>query len=134
MAGLHPCFGRAAYEALVEHQHIVPLLQEAVKRSNGRHTFSTLLEDFAGGRAMLWIRKNSVIVTELIRYPTGVHWLAVRIGTGHMATLKAMMATIEEYAKDKGYAGVEGVARTGWARVGKKLGYAETHRFLEKAL
>lgn len=134
MAVLLPISGKAAIEALIERQDIVELLQGAVKRSNGRHTFETLVNDLTAGRAMLWIRKNSVIVTELIRYPTGVLWLALRIGAGHMATLKAMMPGIEEYAKEKGYAGVEGVARTGWARVGKRMGYAETHRFLEKAL
>ncbi len=119
---------------LSENKKYVDLLVEAVERSNGRQTFQTLVTELVTTKATLWVRKNSLIVTQLLIYPTGAKWLSVRIGCGNMNTLKAMIGKIEEYAKSRGYDGLESTARPGWARVGKALGYKTSHLFIEKEL
>lgn len=124
----------AAIEALTDRPEIVKSLMAAVRRSNGRHTFETLVRDLAEGRAAIFIKENAAIVTELVRYPTGAMWLAARIGVGKLSILETMVADLEEHAKAKGYAGVEATGRTGFARVGLRHGYSESHRFIEKAL
>jgi len=119
-------------ETLSNNPEYRDLLVKAVMSSNGRQTFGTLAQELVSGRAQLWARKKSLIVTQELTYPTGAKWLSVRIGTGNMGTLKAMMGKVEEYAKDSGFIGVESVARNGWSRVGEKLGYKKTHEFIEK--
>lgn len=126
--------GSDALDVLIDNPKYVELLRGAVKRSNGRQTLETITTEIAQQRAALWFRKNSIIVTETLRYPTGAKWLSVRTGVGHMSTLKSMMGEIEQYAEENEFDGLESVARIGWARVGKKMGYQETHRFIEKAL
>ncbi len=119
-------------KTLIENEKYVELLTEAAGRSNGRHTFQTLVTELVNNTATLWVRKKSLIVTQLLVYPTGAKWLSVRIGCGNMQTLKAMMAKIEQYAKSREYAGCESFARIGWSRVGKALGYKASHMFIEK--
>jgi len=111
----------------------------AVKRSNGRQNFQTVARELADKKAHLWVvydddgREAGLLVTDYQQYPTGVVWLNVRIGTGSMEACECAIETLKEFSKDRGFAGVEGVARTGWARIGKKHGFKETHRFLEYA-
>ena len=124
--------GPDAIKALIERPDLANLLIDAVKRSNGRTTFEIVLQELLQDKANLWIRKNSVITTQTVLYQTGARWLTVRMGAGHMKTLQAMMPALEAYAKEIELDGVEGLARPGWSRVGKRLGYEETHRFLEK--
>lgn len=110
---------------------------EAVKRSNGRQTFLTVAEELAQGRAQLWIVKDDepqgLLMTDLQRYPTGALWLNVRMGTGSMEAMEAGIEAVKLHAQTEGLAGVEGIARPGWARIGKRHGFLETHRFLEWA-
>lgn len=132
VGGVSRFTGKDALQALVDNPKIVEHLQGAVKRSNGRQTFETLIEEIVRGATALWIKENSVIVTQRIAYPTGAHWLSVRIGAGDAGTLQEMLPELEEHARENGLSGVESISRKGWARIGKALGYAETHSFLEK--
>lgn len=125
--------GNAALKALVHRPDIVSLLMEAVRRSNGRHTFETLSGAILNRNARIWIKGEAVIVTEMARYPTGVMWLSAIDGAGDIETLESMVPDLEVYAQSIGCAGVEALGRSGFARVGRRHGYTETHRFIEKA-
>ena len=108
----------------------------AVKRSNGRQTFVTVLRELVEGRAQLWVcdgedGPRGVLMTDLQRYPTGALWLNVRMGAGTMEAMEAAISKLKDAAVERGCVGVEGIARVGWSRIGKKHGFRETHRFLE---
>lgn len=132
--GFEEITGEGVLYALKNNPEMTELLAKSVERSHGRQTFETLIGEILERRATLWLGAKSLIVTEILQYPTGVRWVSVRIGTGDMEELKTMLPEIEDYAKRKGCVGVEGAVRKGWARVGRPMGYEPSHIFIEKAL
>lgn len=113
-------------------------MMNAVETTNGRYDFRTLCQELMAGLAQLWLvfdqegREAGLVITDIRTYPTGARWLNIRVGTGNMIAMTEAIDALIEWATEMELAGVEGNARPGWTRIGAKIGFKETHRFLEK--
>jgi hypothetical protein len=105
-------------------ERCAPWIQAALDAEPIRtHTLRHVWDDLIDNRCQLWPTPNSVLVTELIIYPTGAkilyHWLA----GGSWDEIKATHARVEEFAKGQGCIAVEVKGRRGWERLAKADGW-----------
>ena len=114
-------------------------LADIAARSNGRHSLESIAWEHETRRVWIWLvvdadEARGLVVSEMLRYPTGVRWLNVRAGVGDMKALEESVEFFEALARNLGCEGVESTCRLGWTRKFKSRGYRHTHSFIEKAL
>jgi hypothetical protein len=117
---------------------IESLIVAACARSGGRYEAHHVHDYFRRGVWQLWLIHDAegiafVGATEVIRYPTGLQSLLIRIGTGRdMRTWLHHMDEVLSRAKAHGCAKAEGEFREGLARA--LTGWTKTHVVLERDL
>jgi hypothetical protein len=120
-----------------------PLIALACARSSGKFLPQDVARAVAEGRFQLWVGIEGpksghaihvMLLTRIATYPrlTVCELLACvgddRVGWEHL------LDAIEHWAKARGCALVQPIARPGWERVLKERGYRKTHVMLEKDL
>lgn len=117
---------------------IEPWIVSACARSGGRYEAPHVRDFFLRGVWQLWLIHDAegiafVGATEVIRYPTGLQSLVIRIGTGRgMRSWLHCMDEVLARAKTHGCTKAEGEFREGWARA--LTGWTKTHVVLERDL
>lgn len=116
-----------------------PLVIAACARSGGRYEAQHVLGFWRNGTWQCWVIYDErglafVGATEVLRYPTGLKTLAIRMGTGRgMKLWKHLMEDVlADAAASAGCRKAEGQFRKGWRRV--LPGWAHTHDVLERDL
>lgn len=114
-----------------------PWIQAACRRNRGKYDAADIYTGLVNGDDQLWIWKSpdafGVGITRVVVYPKqSVCSIRIVTGTNAQVWRDECVATIEAWAKAKGCAAMELVARPGWAR--RLKGYDMTHVYLEKAL
>ncbi len=115
------------------------LVASACARSGGKYAAVDVLRLALGGAMQLWAAMDgdaakAVAITEVTAFPRR---LVCRVlactGEGPESWL-GHLAAIETWARAQGCTAIEPVARPGWERLLKPLGYRKTHVILEKPL
>jgi hypothetical protein len=111
------------------------------KTSKGRESAAELVQAIEESRAQLWIwwpsadEVKAICVTEITVHPgTKVCRIRVCVGVDRSEWLAAALPTIEAWAAQNGCDSVEPVARIGWERDLKALGYRKHHLLMAKAV
>jgi len=123
-------------------------LEGVVARSRGKESLAELRAAFVAGRKQLWIwvppasagaglaaGVQALAVTEIVNYPAAkICRVCIATGERRGQWLAPGLAVIEAWAKAQGCDAVEPVARLGWERELKQLGYRAHHMILAKEL
>lgn len=119
---------------------LAPSISRALRRSGfERYNLADVIERLHSGRMQLWLGVDDdgvrvCVITEVSDYPRArTCGIFVCIGSG-MAGWLHCLAEIEAWAKRVGCRYMVNIAREGWARTLKPLGYKKTHVVLEKEL
>ena len=115
-------------------------IDDSAKRSNGRFTTESILEEIEEGRQQLWViwdedgrSVRAVGVTQLIIYPSGMKVADVVILAGEgRKDWKHLVEVAEDWARREGCGLFQMYARKGWAKEMKD--YKLSHVLLEKRL
>lgn len=109
-------------------------LQAALKHTNGTHTITDVWNAIENGQAQLWSGVNSVIVTEIVTYPTvPLRKINVWLAGGNLEEIEEMMPPIVEWAKKhKKCTRASLIGRRGWSKSFlKRAGWRETQVIME---
>jgi hypothetical protein len=104
---------------------VVPLLEKAMKHSEGEHTMDTLLETLETQNSQLWIgHEDGEIVhagiTHILIYKTGKKAAEIfYLGGSRMKEWLEHINIIESWAKAEGCTSVRIIGRKGWEKVMK---------------
>jgi hypothetical protein len=108
---------------------IAPLIEPAIRMSDGRHTAATTLQAVQACemQAFVALRDAEPImacITRIALYPAQ-RWLQIPFcgGLDMRAWLPALVDAIDDLAFSEGCIGVEIFGRDGWARVLRRYGY-----------
>jgi hypothetical protein len=116
------------------------ILKRSVKRSNGRVTIDDIYRDIDSGKCQLWIVYNihdlkiiGCSVTFLREYPTELRMLHIDhiAGISMDDWIEGGLELLENFCKDNGYDGIEGVARHGFWNWVKNKGWRRHATFYE---
>lgn len=118
---------------------VIPLLQEACKRSSDKYEAIDVIREVYAKRMQLWNaiedgKIHAIGITEIANYP---HARVCRLlaATGEdIEVLKHMLPKLEGWAKELGCDWIEPVCRAGYERALKEFGYRKQHIILEKKL
>jgi hypothetical protein len=111
----------------------------ACAESRGRFEPEDVISAARKGEFQIWVvadaeKVRALIVTRILTYPrTRVGEVLAVVGEGVHEWVHHI-AILEAWAKANGCSALVPIARPGWEKVLKPLGYAKTHVFLEKAL
>lgn len=133
LAGVQPDQVRVLWPYLREWFELIE------KSSRGRESAVQLLHAVEQGTVQCWIwwpepnRVKAVAVTEVIICPsTKVCRIRACVGVDRSEWLGQALPVIEAWAKEQGCGIVEPVARVGWERDLKALGYRKNHLIMGK--
>ena len=90
-------------------------IEDALKYSEGTHTFNDIAAGVLTNRYQLWPNKNSAVVTEIVVYPQlkDLHYF---LAGGNLDELKQMRPVIESGGKSVGCSRVSLAGRPGWEK------------------
>lgn len=102
---------------------VSPWLQAALDREPVQtHTLEHVRAELDSGKCQMWPTENSVIITEIIQYPTGArvmqHWLA----GGDRDEIERTTVSLEAFARAHGCVAIEVTGRPGWLPTMKRHG------------
>lgn len=107
------------------------LIQQVLDRGIGTHNIDDVWDEIAAGNAQLWPTTNSVMITNVEKYPRAKvlrGWLAA----GDLKEIVATEAVIRDWAKKQGCDLVILGGRRGWLRAFP--GYRETHTLMSRRI
>jgi len=119
---------------------VLPWLEGVEVRADGRETVADLRRWLDGGQLQLWVwvegdlSVTGVLITEVINM-AATRICRLRVCTGRDAKRwLPSMAMIEAWAKEQGCSGLEPIARPGWEKLLKPLGFKVTHQVYWKPI
>lgn len=122
---------------------IEPLIERATATSRGKETAFDIRRSLMARDCQLWIwwedgEVKLLAIAEIVRHPRKtVARIKLCTGLEHAVPREMILgcvAVIEAWAREQGATGMENVARAGWERVLRTVGYERTHVYLEKEL
>lgn len=98
------------------------------------YTPESILDDCKNQRKQLWVFGESIVITEILVYPTGWRELNVFLYSGREEDYPEALNSILLYARAQGCDTFAGSGRAGWTRLAKKhLGeVTETRRIVRR--
>lgn len=108
-------------------------LEPALAYNGGTHGWSDIAEGIASGKMQLWPAPDGALVTELLRYPRQ-RVCNVFLGGGSLDQLRAMVPSVEAWAKAQGCQAVTVLGRPGWVRALAPFGAKPLYTALRKEL
>ncbi len=102
-------------------QHVLPLVEKGLERNNS-HTPDDVLDGILTGHYQLWPTKNSILVTQIVAYPSGKSlnaWLAA----GSLKEIVELTPDIEAWGAAQGCNRAMVCGRDKWQAPLKALGY-----------
>ena len=128
------------FEVISQADQLAPYIQEAAAGSNGKFLGVDIARLLARGEWQLWTAREAgqlkaVLMTRIVFYPQlKACQLLAAVGEERDANMLPFMPDIEAWAKSQGCTLMEPIARAGWDRVLKPLGFVRTHVMLEKRI
>jgi hypothetical protein len=119
-------------------EQVRPLLEPAVEYSMGRYTIEDVYKAVSSGTDILWVAHiDNRIVGAATTRPMGYPQKTM-LGIGMWGGEEPLedwggelLELIQRYARETGYAGIEGYGRAGWARRLKNHGYKKVYEIFE---
>jgi hypothetical protein len=117
---------------------VEPQIAAVCRRGRGKESPDDIRQALKARDQQLWLAWDGAIaavaVTQIVRHPRKT-CCRIRICAGReRRSWQAHIAAIEAWARAKGCAAMELIARPGWSRVLARHGYEITHVFCEKEL
>ena len=109
------------------------LLEMALARAGGTHTYEDVLQAIRVGDMFFWPASKSCMVTEIVQYPR-LRALHVFLAAGDLAEIKNMESSLISFAKSLKCSALSMSGRKGWTKALKELGWQESHITLVKKL
>lgn len=110
-----------------------PFLEPALDYNGGTHAWGDIEGGVLTGVMQLWPAPEGALVTEILRYPKQ-RVCNVFLGGGAMDQLKAMVPSVEVWAKAQGCQAVTVLGRPGWVRALAPFGVKPLYLALRKEL
>lgn len=117
-----------------------PFIEEAARGSSGKFLAIDITRLLLKGEWHIWTardggRLKAVLMTRFMHYPQLKSCeLLAAVGVDREVNMLPFMADIEAWAKTAGCRLMQPIARPGWERVLKPLGFVKGHVMLEKRL
>lgn len=108
---------------------VLPLLQPAIDRADGRISADTVLQGLISRTHLLWLVSDedniaAALTTRVAKYPLKQMLVVECLGGSRMKEWVAGVSdTLQHFAKDYGLDGIEMFGRAGWARSLKPYGW-----------
>lgn len=117
---------------------VLPWAEDFCQYSQGSYTPDYILERLQKSLMQLWLAmdgKNIVAVclTEIRKTVIKEYVIVVMTGEDMLSWIH-MLGDLENYARSLGCQKIVGVARPGWEKILKPIGYRKTHITVEKEL
>jgi len=91
-------------------------LAPSVARS-GEHTMLSVLAALNKGRRKLWLTDECAVITEIVKYPSGLVVGNMWLGGGSLPAILGLFPQMEEWMRRHGATESRISGRPGWARV-----------------
>lgn len=104
-----------------EFERCYRLIEDALQYSGGLYAAQDIHDGIAEGRYQIWPGSQSVIVTEICRYPRAKA-VNVLLGAGDLDELKRMAPCVLNWARANECEVATIYGRPGWTRVFKDIG------------
>jgi len=105
-------------------------LGPSVKRS-GEHTKASVLLALGRGTRKLWLNDKCAVITEIVKYPSGLVVGNMWLGGGELQAILALFPEMEAWMKSYGAVESRINGRRGWLPV---TGYTEFRTAIKKDL
>ncbi len=109
------------------------LLEMALARAGGTHTYEDVLSLISIGEMFFWPASKSCLVTEIVQYPR-LRALHVFLAAGDLTEIKDMESSLISFAKSLKCSALSMSGRKGWTKALKELDWEESHITLVKKL
>jgi len=109
------------------------LLEMALARAGGTHTYEDVLELISVGDMFFWPASKSCMVTEIVQYPRK-RALHVFLAAGDLAEIKDMESSLIAFAKSLKCSALSMSGRKGWTKALKDMDWHEAHITLVKQI
>ena len=101
---------------MLEAARLAPHIEAALEYAGGTHTIEDVVAEIAAGNMQLWPGQDSVIVTEIVRYPRKTV-LNFFLAGGKLEELEPMSAAAERWAEtEHGCSSATLMGRPGWQK------------------
>ncbi len=100
----------------VDFARVAGYLEDALGYTGGTHTLDDVRRGIADGSLQLWPAAESALVTELLRYPTGLKVVNFFLAGGNMAEVKRLYHIVIAWARTQGCTRATFTGRRGWER------------------
>lgn len=116
----------------VEFKRLEHHIEAALEYAHGTHNIEDVFNQVSTGELQLWPGRDSVIVTQIIKFPQK-KVLHVFLAGGNQQELKEMDPFVVQWAKDQGCTAITFTGRVGWARSQMRdIGFEVTHVMMSK--
>ena len=109
------------------------LLETALARAGGTHTYEDVLQSISVGDMFFWPASKSCLVTEIVQYPQK-RALHVFLAAGDLAEIKDMETSLISFAKRLKCSALSMSGRKGWTKALKDMDWYEAHTTLVKQI
>mgnify|MGYP003625766792 CR=1 FL=1 len=109
------------------------LLESALERSGGTHTYEDVLDAIILGDMFFWPAEKSCMVTEIVQYPR-LRALHVFLAAGDLDEIRGMESSLISFAKSIKCSALSMSGRKGWAKALKEMEWHEAHTTLVKQI
>lgn len=130
----------APHHILNQAHELGSFLEEAAAGSNGKFLAGDISRFLLKGEWRIWTardqgRLKAILITRFMHYPRlKCCELLAAVGVDREENMLPFMADIEAWAKSSGCQLLQPIARPGWERVLKPLGFVKSHVMLEKKI
>lgn len=124
-------------------EHFWPLIRdyvaEAIERSDGKYEVTDILNALLARDMQAWAvtdgeKIDALVLTEIVSYPRQREARILACTGSDARQWVHLISDIEAWAKANGCARLEPIARPGWEKYLKPLGFKRTHVVLTKEL
>lgn len=109
------------------------LLESALERSGGTHTYEDVLDAIILGDMFFWPAQKSCMVTEIVQYPR-LRALHVFLAAGDLNEIRGMESSLISFAKSIKCSALSMSGRKGWTKALKEMDWNEAHTTLVKQI
>lgn len=110
-----------------------PFLEPALAYNGGTHEWADIEAGIASGKLQLWPAPAGALVTEILAYPRQ-RVCNVFLGGGDLDQIKAMVPSVEAWAKVQRCAAVTVMGRPGWVRALAPFGVKPLYTAIRKEI
>jgi len=99
------------------------LIQRGLEATNADiyYTVDSILNDIAEDQKQLWVFDETIVVTNIILYPTGLKELNLFLVAGENMNFEHIMEVLLGYAKHCHCQSIAGAGRKGWIRHAQRV-------------